>query len=141
VLERDRDAVLGKLPGYKKIMPSDYVYFLADLPVTSPDGSTGFYRIVVTQLLRISRQETMIQVADAIELWKPSRLIIAGTAQGVVSGPGDILVSKRILDYELKEDGQLQWQVLPADTRLVGAAMNLSDDDWRQSVKLAESKG
>jgi hypothetical protein len=53
-LEEEREAMLTKLPGYRKLAPSDadvHVYYSAHVPATFSDGSTGAYRVVVLSLL------------------------------------------------------------------------------------------
>lgn len=140
-LEEERDAVLSKLPGYRKLAPSDddvRVYYSADLPVTFADGSRGVYRVVVMPLLGMGRVQATVATADAIRRWRPRYVLLVGIAGGVAAKEvklGDILVSDQIVDYELQKltskGAQVRWEVHRADARLIGAARNFSGADWQ----------
>jgi len=141
-LEEERDAVLNKLAGYQKLMPSDSdirVYFQADLPVTFPGSSTGTYRIVVMPLLGMGRLQAAAATGDAIRQWRPRYVILIGIAGGIAARGvklGDILISDQIVDYELQKltpaGPEIRWEVHRADPRLVGAARNFSDEGWQK---------
>jgi nucleoside phosphorylase len=139
-LEEERDAILGKLPGYQRLDPFNddiRVYFSSNLPATFPDGSTGTYHIVVMPLLDMGRTQATAATSDAIRRWNPRYVILVGIAGGVAENGvklGDVLVSTQIVDYELQkltsEEPEIRWEVYRADPRLVGAARNLDDSAW-----------
>jgi nucleoside phosphorylase len=139
-LEEERDAILGKLPGYQRLDPFNddiRVYFSSNLPATFPDGSTGTYHIVVMPLLDMGRTQATAATGDAIHRWNPRYVILVGISGGVAENDvklGDVLVSTQIVDYELQkltsERTEIRWEVYRADPRLVGAARNLDDSSW-----------
>jgi hypothetical protein len=60
VLEEERDAVLSKLPGYRKLPPTSQdvrLYFHADLAVVYPDGTKSSYSLIVVCLPGMGRVE------------------------------------------------------------------------------------
>lgn len=156
-LEEERDAVLSKLPGWRKLPPTDddvRVYFHSELPVIYSDGTKFSYSIVVVSLPGMGRVEGVNTTKDAINRWKPRYVLLVGIAAGFEENDaslGDVLVSDQVVDYELQKvfeepprSGFWNWlfgkqpkpresyrfKVQPADTRLVQAAQNFSGDGW-----------
>lgn len=139
-LEEERDALLSKLPGYRKLPPSDEdvrVYYSANLPVTFADGAPGVYRLIVIPLLNMGRVQAAAATSDAIRRWRPRFVLLVGIAGGIAAKEvrlGDVLVSDQIVDYELQKltakGAQVRWEVHRADARLVGAARNFSPHEW-----------
>lgn len=146
-LAEERDAVLDKLPGYRKLPPSNddiRTYFEAELPVTFPDGSTGFYNIIVMTLLGMGRVQAVTATADAIHQWHPRYVLLVGIAGGLVASKvviGDLLISDQVVDYELQkitpQGSQIRWEVHRADPRLLNACNNLLGDSWLGEIKSA----
>jgi nucleoside phosphorylase len=153
-LEEERDAVLSKLPGYRKLPPTAHdvrVYFHAELPVVYSDETKFSYSIVVVCLPGMGRVEAVNTTKDAINRWKPSYVLLVGIAAGFADNEatlGDVLVSDQVVDYELQkvydDPGWLgrifrtgpkvresyRFRVHGADTRLIQAAQNFIGDDW-----------
>jgi nucleoside phosphorylase len=144
-LEEEREALLDKLCPYKRVNPSpdDILhYYMSDIPVTFPDESTGTYRVIVMQLLGMGRVKGANAISAAIHHWKPRYVILVGIAGGIAAAGvklGDVLVSSQIVDYGLQKQTrakrpQERWEVHPVDQRLLGAAQNLLDKKWQESV-------
>lgn len=150
-LEEEQDAVLDKLSGYQKLMPSKddvRVYYSANLPVTFPDGSTGTYSLIIMSLLGVGRVHATVATSDAIRRWHPQYIILIGIAGGIASkgvNPGDILIADQIVDYELQKltpDGpQIRWEIHRADPRLVGAARNFRGEEWQVFITTTRPPG
>ena len=142
-LVEEQDAVLSKLPGYRKLPPTREnirTYFQADLPVTFPDNSTGSYRVIVVCLLGMGRVQAVIATADAIQRWHPRDVILVGIAGGLATRNiqvGDILISDQVVDYELQkltpEGSEIRWEVQRADARLLNACMTFRNEGWKES--------
>jgi nucleoside phosphorylase len=154
-LEEERDAVLGRLPGFQRLPPSDRdvrIYYVSDLLVTFPDGSSGVYLVVVMPLLAMGRVQATAAASDAIHRWHPRYVILVGIAGGVVNRDaqgrtktgvklGDVLVADQIVDYELQKltsrGPEIRWEVHRADPRLVGAAQNLDVGHCQELMTVA----
>ncbi len=145
-LEEERDAVLRQLQSYHQLPPTDddvRVYFASELPVSFSDGTSGVYSVVVLPLLGMGRVDAANATSDAIRRWQPRYLLLVGIAGGISDkgiGLGDVLISDRVVDYELQkiteEGSQVRYSVHPADARLLGAAQNFLADDWLARVSL-----
>lgn len=143
-LEEERDAILSKLPAYKKLAPTEddvRVYFSSNLHVTFTDGSTGSYHVILMPLLDIGRVQAAAATSDAIRRWHPRYVVLVGIAGGVAEREiklGDILVSDQIVDYELQkltpEGPQVRWQVHRASPRLVGCARSFIGSSWQKLI-------
>lgn len=141
-LEEERDAVLNHLPGYRRIVPSGAetrVYYWADV--------TGC-RVVVLPLLGMGRVQGAVATDAAIARWQPQYVILVGIAGGVASYGvklGDVLVADQIVDYELQkirpEGPEIRWQVYQTDSRLLGVALNLRDDEWHELIVMKRPGG
>ena len=65
-LEEERDAVLSKLPNYKKLPPTEddiRVYFNCELSFEYPDGTSGLYSIILLCLLDYGRVQALNAVS------------------------------------------------------------------------------
>jgi nucleoside phosphorylase len=143
-LEEEREAVLRKLPGYRRHDPSAEdirFYYSADVPVTAPGGAKGAYRVVVLSLLGMGRVQAATATADAIRQWNPRYVLLIGIAGGLARAGvkiGDILISDQIADYELQkltpEGPEIRWQVHRVDPRLVGAVQNFNTAGWQDLI-------
>ena len=154
-LEEERDAVLSKLPNYRKLPPTEHdvrVYFHAELPVTYSDGRNSTYSIAVVCLPGMGRVEAVNTTKDAINRWGPSHVLLVGIAAGFEQNEaslGDVLISDQIVDYELqkvfdepswvnrlfrrppKSRESYRFSVHRSDPRLTGAAQNFLGDSWQ----------
>jgi len=143
-LEEERDAVLDRLPGCKRVMPFPdevHIYFSLSLSTTFPDGSTCAYRVIVLPPLGMGRVQAAMTTTDAIRRWHPRYVILIGIAGGVAAkgvNLGDVLVADQIVDYELQkltpEGTDIRWRVYQADARLVGVARDFRDKRWQESI-------
>jgi nucleoside phosphorylase len=134
-LEEERDAVLARLPGYQRALPSAHdihVYYWADLDT---------HRVVVLPLLKMGRVQAAAATNDAIRRWAPEYVILVGIAGGVAARGmklGDVLIADQIVDYELQkltaEGPDIRWQVFPTDPLLLGIACNLTAGEWQGLV-------
>jgi len=143
-LPEERDAVLNRLPGYRKLPPSVADirnYFQAELPVTFPDNSTGIYRVIILSLLGMGRVQAATAAADAIRQWHPRYVLLIGIAGGIAArgvSLGDILISDQIVDYELQklttQGPELRYEIHRADARLLNACNNLISESWQELI-------
>lgn len=145
-LPEEREAVLKKLPGYQQLSPTHEdirTYFQAELPTTFAEGSRGHYRVVVMCLLGMGRVQAAIATTDAIRRWHPRYLIMVGIAGGIANREvqvGDILISDKIVDYELQKitssKSEIRWGVQPADPRLLNACNNFLGENWQKLIEV-----
>lgn len=137
-LAEERDAVLNLLPGHRRIDPvldDTNTYFQAELGIAECERK---YRLVVLPLTGMGLVNAASATANAIQRWKARYVLVTGIAGGVAKNGvdlGDVLISDQIADYELQKieggKGSIRWQVHRADMRLLSAAMNHMDQDWR----------
>jgi nucleoside phosphorylase len=142
-LEEEREALLLKLPGARKLPPEGddvRVYYRANVSTTLPGGAKGTYDVVVTQPLGMGRVEAATATADAIRKWKPRYLLSVGVAGGVAANDvtlGDLIVADQVFDYELQKLSAREAEVRPksynADPRLLSAAQNLGGSRWQRT--------
>ena len=146
-LAEERDAVLDRFPGYRKLPPAKddiRTYYYADLPITFPDNSTGTYRIIIMCLLGMGRVQAVVATADAIRRWHPRYILLVGIAGGMASKNvrlGDILISDQIVDYELQKltshGFEVRWEVQRADPRLLDVCNSFRDESWQELIKIS----
>ena len=145
-LEEERDAVLDRLPGHRKLPPfKDDIrtYFQAQLPVIFSDGETGNYRVIMMPLLGMGRLQAATATADAITRWHPRYIMLVGIAGGVAArgvSIGDILIADQIVDYELQkltpQGPEVSWEVQRADPRLLNACRNFMGESWQELLRI-----
>src|SRR5262245_15919076 len=133
-LEEERDAVLSKLPGHRKLDKdgSDInTYYEAAVATTRADHAT--YRVLVTCLAGMGPIEAATHAAAVVYRWHPHHVLVVGIAGGV-SGEvelGDVIVANQIADYSLGkvEGGKrgIRWEVHRADADLLDGARNFTD--------------
>lgn len=155
-LREEREAVLAKLPGAKRLPRAQHVfiYYEAQVPVSGqPSGQPG-RRVIVTSPNDMGRVEAASVVSEAVERWKPRFVLLVGIAGGALSpdqraaaeaeqvggvaakgvGLGDVLVAREIVDYELQkvtaEGSQIRWKPNPVDQQLLAAAQHLERHEW-----------
>ncbi len=150
-LREERDAVLRRLSGYRKLAPSPAdirIYYEAELPVTVSDSTSGTYRLIVTSPTSMGRTQAATLVGDALARWRPQYVLLVGIAGGAgdpqdgttggVSAKGvrigDVLVADMIVDYSLQKQTadktEIRWQPFTVDQRLLSAAQNLEEREW-----------
>lgn len=146
-LEEERDAVLAHLPGNQRIMPSAEdirTYRFARVPVHFPDGSKGEYTVAVLSLISMGRVEASLATSDAIRRWSPRYVLMVGIAGGIGDegvNVGDVLLSSQVIDYEvqkLTDEGEsIRYSGHRADPRLLDAAQNMTQSEWRAEITIA----
>ena len=145
-LEEERDAVLDKLPGYKRLPPSDdvvNVYYAADVLVTFPDNSIGNYKVVIMCLIKMGQTQAALAASEAIRKWQPRHIMLVGIAGGVAGRArlGDVLVPDQIVDYELQkvtpDRTSVRWVVSGADPALLAAIRAITGDAWQRLITVA----
>ena len=144
-LEEEREAVLGKLLGWRRLPATEHdvrVYYLAEVLGRAPDGNKAHYRVVLVQPLGMGRVEATAATADALRRWRPDHVLLVGIAGGMAQSGvrlGDLLIADQIVDYEQQRVGpgdsdvQVRYTVHRADARLLGAAMNLLGTRWQRT--------
>lgn len=145
-LEEERDAVLSKLPGYRKLAPARddiRVYYTAAMPVKFSDNTQGEYSVVVTTLLGMGRVQAADAAKAAIYRWQPRYVLMVGIAGGIAEARvkvGDILISNQIVDYELQKlttsGAQIRWEVHRADPRLLSAVSDFPYALWKKEIAI-----
>jgi nucleoside phosphorylase len=143
-LEEERDAMLAKLPGYRRLNPTNddiRTYYKASVEANFAEGEPVTYSIMLTSLLGMGRVQATMATSDAIRRWRPRYILLVGIAGGVEAKGvrlGDVLVSEQIVDYELQKltaDGaQVRWQVHRADPRMLNAVLNFTALEWIKYV-------
>ncbi len=137
-LREERDALLARLPGHRKLAPSEddiRVYYAAEVAARFPDGRPVSYSAVVLPLARMGHTEAAGATGDAIRRFQPRYVLLVGIAGGIAAagvGLGDVLLSDQVADYELAKvtaaGPSIRWQVHPVDQRLLIAAQNHDGD-------------
>jgi len=145
-LPEERDAVLKKLKGYKKVPPIKddiHTYFQADVTSNFSGGEIGTYHVIVLPLLGIGQLQAATATTKAIERWHPRYTVVIGIAGGIAARGvqiGDILIADQIANYELQkvtpEGPQIRWDVHQVDQRLLSACNNFIDDSWKELLQV-----
>jgi nucleoside phosphorylase len=140
-LEEERDALLAKLPGHRKVEPDGHdvhVYYRAEVTTSRQDG--GRYQIVVSTLAGMGPLRAVSKAKDVVARWTPSHVLLVGIAGGVAgeADPGDVLVASQVADYTLgkqREDGTrgVRWEAFRADEVLLNAASNFPTG-WEELI-------
>jgi nucleoside phosphorylase len=138
-LPEERDALLARLPGHRRLPPSDddiRVYYAAEIPAHFPDGQPVTYSAVVLPLAGMGHTQAASACGDAIRRFAPRYVLLVGIAGGVAKNGvflGDLLLPDQVADYEVAkitpEGSSIRWQVHPVDQRLLIAAQNHAGGD------------
>ena len=156
-LPEEREAVLRKLPGARKIQPqgATLVYHTAEIPIES-SSQTAFLgpswlfgetsgsqtrRVVVANLTDMGRVKSALGTAEAIRAWQPDSVLLVGIAGGFSPVRlGDVLLSNQIIDYELQklrqDDTEYRPVSPPLSNHLLSAVQNLSQEEWIGRVEV-----
>jgi nucleoside phosphorylase len=147
-LEEERDALLSKLPGYRKLEGNGtdvHVYYQSKVATRRRDRAV--YRVVVTSPAGMGPVQAAITASAATARWRPEHVIAVGIAGGVTDevGLGDVLVARSVADYTLgkvREDGtrEERWEMYPADVGLLNAATAFREG-WADLVAVARPEG
>jgi nucleoside phosphorylase len=143
-LEEERDALLSKLPGVRKLDRDGtgaHTYYEAQLPTRRQDGAV--YRVVVTSLSGMGPTKAAIKASAVIQRWHPPYVLMIGIAGGIEGevALGDVMVASQVADYtrgKIREHGprEERWMVYPADADLLDAATNFPTG-WEDLVAYA----
>lgn len=145
-LREEHDCLLRGLPGNRKLPPAEddiATCYQVDLPVVSPDQNfTGVYRTIIMPLMAMGRVKAATATANAISRWHPRYIILIGIAGGIAAQGvriGDVLISDKIVDYELQkittEGPEIRYDVHQADPRLLNACQNYTVENWSELVQ------
>lgn len=144
-LEEERDAVLDKLPGHKKLDRDGtgaHTFYEARVATKRQDGAV--YRVIVTSLSGMGPIKGAIKAGAVIQRWSPAHVLVVGIAGGVEGQVelGDAMVASQVADYTLgkvSEDGirEERWIAYPADADLLDAAYNFKTG-WEDLVDHAQ---
>jgi nucleoside phosphorylase/tetratricopeptide (TPR) repeat protein len=144
-LEDERDAVLAKLPGHRRL-DSDGVdsltYYEAVVPTIRSDGAE--YRVIVTCLSRMGQLAAGAAAAQAVQRWRPRHVLMVGIAGGVAGEVeiGDVIVAREVIDTThgkvVEDHAGIQkraprWRCHECNERLVSGAVALLAG-WQDSV-------
>ena len=147
-LEEERDALLAKLAGYRKL-DSDgsdvHVYFEAEIATRRQDKAV--YRVIVTSPAGKGPIHAAITASAAATRWQPEHVIVVGIAGGLMAvvSLGVVMVARSVADYtvgKVVEDGSREerWEMYPADTTLLNTA-NAFRTGWEALVKTPRPEG
>jgi nucleoside phosphorylase len=141
-LEEERDAVLSKLPGHRKLDRDGtgaHTYFEAQ--VRTRRGDQAVYRVIVTCLSGMGPIKGANKASAVVTRWKPRHVLVVGIAGGVEEevALGDVVVASTIVDYTLGKERdeaprEVRWQGYLADSDLLDAANNFSKG-WEDLVR------
>ncbi|MCP3165160.1 phosphorylase family protein [Myxococcus qinghaiensis] len=142
-LEEERDAVLSKLPGYRKldrVGEEAHTYYEASIESRREDRAR--YRLIVTSLARMGPIEAAAKGPAIAQRWKPRRILMVGIAGGIAGEVhlGDVLVASEIQEYslgktEVNRPRQVRWKSAPLDASLYDAAANFRTG-WEDLVQV-----
>jgi nucleoside phosphorylase/tetratricopeptide (TPR) repeat protein len=150
-LPEERDALLARMPGHRKLPPSDddiRVYYAAKISAHFPDGQPVTYSAVVLPLAGMGHTQATSACGDAIRRFAPRYVLLVGIAGGIAKNGvslGDLLLSDQVADYELAKitpaGASIRWQVHPVDQRLLIAAQNHAGGDLAETAATRPQPG
>ena len=134
-LAKERDAVLRHLNSAEETTVKNRTYYKS---VIQHENGRDSYTVVLLNLSSMGNTESAVATTQAITIWNPSQIILAGIAGGIKKGDsrslGDIVVGEQIVGYELGRisDGKTErrFQVLRPAHKLLEAARSLSPEEW-----------
>ncbi|MFT3768823.1 MAG: hypothetical protein QM820_25545 [Minicystis sp.] len=142
-LEEERDALLAKLPGARKLDRDGtgaHTYYKARVQTKRQDQAA--YRVIVTSLSGMGPTKAAIKAGAIIQRWNPPHVLMVGIAGGVEGevALGDVVVASQVADHTLgkvHERGprEERWVTYPADADLLDAATNFPTG-WEDLVTI-----
>lgn len=146
-LEEERNALLNKLPGIRKLAPSNQdvrVYYSTKIPVQFSGHSNGSYHVVLTTMSSMGRVNAAAVASDAIYRWRPRYVLMVGIAGGISEANvklGDIIISNQIVDFEqqkLTDFGpEIRWEVHRVDPALLAAVSDFPYSLWGKEIMVS----
>jgi nucleoside phosphorylase len=145
-LAEECEAVLRHLGSYQKVQIKGRTFYRASVQSQKSNRS---YQVVVLSLNVMGNYHAAVATQQAISVWNPSYIILAGIAGGVQKGDsrylGDLLVGEQIVAYEpgkQTESGiQRRYDVYRPARALLEAAKNLSSQEWALSTVVPRPDG
>jgi len=147
-LEEERDAVLAKLDGPRKLDGDGadvHVYFEARMATRRQDGAA--YRVIVVSPAGMGPVQAAITASAATARWEPAHVLVIGIAGGLADevSAGDVMVARSVADYTLgkvRPNGtrEERWEMYPADAGLLHAA-NAFRAGWEDLVTERRPEG
>lgn len=142
-LEEEREAVLRRLPGARKLPALDddvHVYYEVWLPLEANQKEEEGYRVIVCSPVRMGRVEASSLATHAFRLFRPNYVLVVGIAGGIKDEVelGDVLIAAQVVDYELQkvtdQGAHPRYRVYDPDRRLLARAQHL--DGWQTSIEV-----
>ena len=131
-LEEERDALLAKLHGVRKLDRDGagaHTYYEAEVSTLRKDKAC--YRVVVSSLSGMGPIKAAIKASAVIQRWNPQYVLMIGIGGGIEGEVqlGDVMVASQVVDYTLgkvRDDRprEERWQVHRADADLLDAVTN-----------------
>jgi nucleoside phosphorylase len=143
-LEEERDAVLSKLPGHRKLdKTSNDVRTYYEAEISTRRGDSVSYRVVVTCLCDTGPQLATAAASAVVARWRPTQVLLVGIACGIPGETehGDVLVPKQVADYsvgKLLPDGsrEIRWEPHRASANLLDSAAHLAPAEWADLIHI-----
>ena len=133
-LEKERDAVLRYLDLPQKTESKNRIVYKSFLQHKNSD--TG-YQVVLLCLGGMGNVQSATAVTQAINVWNPSAIVLAGILGGVEASErlfGDLIVAEQIVGYEsgkIKDSGlERRFEVLRPNYLLIDKAHNFPSEEW-----------
>jgi nucleoside phosphorylase len=149
-LSKEQDAILRHLGHTEKIVTRNRVYYKAEISHTR---SSDVLSVVVFSLEGMGNVQAGIATTQAITVWNPSQVILAGITAGIKEKDikwesrwlGDVIIADQILGYELGKISsgatKRRYQVLRPAFQLIEAARALPPEKWAHCAKIGRPDG
>jgi nucleoside phosphorylase len=138
-LPKERDAFLRHCPLATETKAKDRTWYRFSL-----EAATGMnYEVRLVSLPNMGNINSAIATDQAIAVWNPSQIILAGIAGGIQEGNkrylGDVIIGEQVVYYEYGKQTQTgiqrRYQVYRPAKILVTAAKKLSQKPWGSLIK------
>ena len=145
-LAKECEAVLRHLGSYQKVQIKGRTFYRASVQAQKPNHS---YQVVVLSLHAMGNYHAAVATQQAISVWNPSYIVLAGITGGVQKGDsrylGDLLVGEQIVAYEpgkQTESGiQRRYDVYRPARALLEVAKTLPPQEWALSTIIPRPDG
>lgn len=139
-LDEERDAMLSKLRGYKKLDKQSediYTYYYAEVKSQRKDKSV--YKIILASPLNMGPLNATALSVTLVKKWKPQYVLLVGIACGVKGevNYGDVMIATQVADYTLAKQvngmRKVRWEVSPSGPSLLDSANHI-DPKWINQI-------
>lgn len=145
-LQKERDALLRCLEAPLEILTGTRRVHRASTPSALADSPLS---IIVVCLEDMGNVKAAIATTQAVDVWNPAFIILAGIAGSPKSGTnrylGDVVVGEQIVFYEPgKQESETlkrRYQVYRPAKPLIDSARAVSPQVWQQNVKATRPDG